>query len=156
MENETINTLFGTITIQKEEKEQKQNFTPFDFIKDINYEKQYLYSETTKSEYNPWLTNISMSMFTDTLLHAAFLNSNAWLDKKIQHDYLYHVVPKRKRFKKDGWFKKNTEELQFMEDAAAIFNYSIPKMKLAWSMLTKPQKASLKNRVYPDIKNKKK
>ena len=39
MENETINTLFGTITIQKEEKEQKQNFTPFDFIKDILTER---------------------------------------------------------------------------------------------------------------------
>lgn len=154
--DQIVNTLFGTVVINTEAEEQKQPFSPFKFIQDINYDKQYLYDETTQSDYNPWLTNISMSMFPDTLTHAVFLNCNSSLDKKMQHDYLFYAVQKRKRFKKDGWFKKSeSSDLKFMEDAAVALSYSINKMKTVWTLLTEEQKLQLKEFVYPDLKNKK-
>ena len=105
-----VYTLFGPEKIKQEEVEVKQQFSPFKFTQDINYDKQYLFDETTQSHYSPWLINTSFSMFPDTLSHAVFLNSNAWMEKQMQHDYLFYAVTKRKRFKKDGWFKKNASE----------------------------------------------
>ena len=153
-----VYTLFGPEKIKQEEVEVKQQFSPFKFTQDINYDKQYLFDETTQSHYSPWLINTSFSMFPDTLSHAVFLNSNAWMEKQMQHDYLFYAVTKRKRFKKDGWFKKNASEKddeKIIEDAATVFNYSIAKMKQVWTILTEHQKSQLiETYVYPDSKNK--
>jgi Bacteriophage clamp loader A subunit len=153
-----VYTLFGAEKIKQEEVETKVQFNPFKFTQDINYDKQYLFDETTQSHYSPWLINTSFSMFPDTLSHAVFLNSNAWMEKQMQHDYLFYAVSKRKRFKKDGWFKKSESEKnseKVIEDAAAVFNYSIAKMKQAWNILTDKQKEQLiETYVYPDYKNK--
>jgi hypothetical protein len=82
------------------------------------------------------------------------------MDKQMQHDYLFYSVPKRKRFKKDGWLKKTSgerNELKIIEDTARATNYSIAKTKQFMNMLTDSQRKELLERVvYPDSKNAKK
>lgn len=159
---DTVSTLFGPVRVSKDDEplERPNQFSIFKFIQDINYDKQYLYDDNTKSEYKPWIVNVSMSMFPDTLAHAAFLNLNAGLDAKMQHDYLFYAVQKRKRFKKDGWFKKSDaekRELKVLEDVARTVCYSMAHTKQFWSMLTDQQKRDFLERyVYPDSKNSKK
>lgn len=158
----TVATLFGLVRVDKTEEplERPNHFNIFKFIQDINYDKQYLYDDNTKSEFKPWIVNVSMSMFPDTLAHAAFLNLNSSLDAQMQHDYLFYGVQKRKRFKKDGWFKKSDaekRELKVLEDVARTVSYSMAKTKQFWGMLTDQQKRDFLERyVYPDAKNSRK
>jgi len=146
-------------TIPKKKPEEQQ-FNVFKFVQDINFDKNYLFDDSTQSVYNPWTINNAMTMFPDTLSHAVFLNSNASLDKKMQHDYLFYAVPKRKRFKKDGWFKKTDaekRELKTLEDVSLVINYNMIKTKQFWNTLDKDQKAEFLERyVYPDSRNQKK
>jgi len=135
----------------------EKKFTVFDFIKDINFDKKYLYNESTESEYVPWTVNVSMAMFPDTLHHSIFLNANPNLDKQMQHDYLFYSVNKRKRFKQNGWLKKSAQERneqKIIEDVARVIKYNLKNTKVFFKMLNENQKKEFLNRyVYPDDKN---
>lgn len=81
---------------------------PFDYVNCINSKKENMMHENDENEkfYDPFLTNRALSYFPDSLLYANEMNSRHFLDKKMQHDYLYHGVSKKKRFSK--WATRNT------------------------------------------------
>jgi hypothetical protein len=153
-----VSTLFGLANLSVVEEEKNIGPNVFTFINDINFNKQYIFSEETSKEFNAYTINKSLSAFPDTLMDSVFLNSNYHLDKKMQHDYLFYKIPKRKRWKE--WLKKSEsekKEMRLMEDVANCINYNMKQTKLFWSVLSDDQKkAFLEKNVYPDLKNGKK
>jgi hypothetical protein len=86
---------------------------PFDYVNAVSDSKKNLMVGTENDElaekgYNPYLTNKSLSYHVDAILYANEMNHYASLDNKLQFDYYFHGLPKKKRFSK--WVKKNEDE----------------------------------------------
>jgi hypothetical protein len=79
---------------------------PFDFVDSITFSKKNLIEENPdlEKEYNAFMVNRSLSYFADTILEAHEMTVNYHLDNKLQYDYLFHSITKRKRFSK--WAKR--------------------------------------------------
>jgi hypothetical protein len=82
-----------------------KRLTPFDFIKSINEKTENLMDTTpdAEREYVPFVVNRGLSYSPDTILYANEMNCVPLTDKRMQYDYLYHSIRKRKRF--DKWIK---------------------------------------------------
>ena len=71
--------------------------------------------ELAEKEYNPWLTNIALSYFSDTILHANLLNQYPHLDHRPQYEFLINSIRPKKRYSK--WVKATSDEdLEFICD----------------------------------------
>lgn len=104
--------------------------SPFDFITSINEKKSYLFEDavadnsgeaadldSTDRKYPPFMVNRGLSYFIDTIMLANEMNTRFDMSKKMQYDFLYHSVRKRKRFSK--WFKKakDNEDIELIKEA---------------------------------------
>lgn len=157
MSEEQIATLFGEISpAKKDEEEPKFVFDVWKFVNDISEKKEYLYSDETKSFYNAWIVNKHFAAFPDTLYHVAFLNENYHLDSDMQHDYLFHSIPK-KRGRRSAWLKKTDSEKKqaaLILDIARARKCNIKQASIFWGLLSETQKIEyLSKIVYPDAKN---
>jgi len=82
---------------------------PFTFINEITYGKRdIMEDELAEREYNPFVTNRTLSYFIDTVLQANEVNQRHQTDHRLQFDYLINTVRKKKRFSK--WIKPSTYE----------------------------------------------
>lgn len=155
---EEVNTLFGRVAVKKEVEISIKETTPFDFVNDVSFDKQYLYDGTAAKNFKPFLINKALSAFPDCLQAVVFLNENHGLSEKMQHDYLFYALTKRKRFKRDGWLKKTDaekRELAILEDVAVVIGYNLQRARQFWSMLNEGQRSEfLRRYVYPDQDNK--
>lgn len=160
VDESVVSTLFGRVKVSPVEVEVEKRFNVFDFVNDINFGKQYLYADDTAAEYDPYTLNRAMTIFTDTFVAGEFLNMNYHLDKRMQHDYLFYTVQKRKRWKQGGWLKRSEaekKELKVLKDVARVVQYNLKRTKQFWSVLTEEQRTEFLERyVYPDSKNSKK
>ena len=90
-----------------------QRLSPFDFIKSINEKSGNLMevSPDVERDYIPFMVNRGLSFSPDTVLYANEMNRLPFTDRRMQYDYLYASVRRRKRF--DKWVKpeENDEEL---------------------------------------------
>ena len=84
---------------------------PFDFVKSINDKTGNIIDRDPDAEkaYVPFIVNRALSQFADTTIAANTMNSMHHLDKRLQYDYLYHSLKKRKRFSK--WVKPEWDEV---------------------------------------------
>jgi hypothetical protein len=61
---------------------------PFEFVNSINTTKENLIvDDQSEKAYNPYLTNQSLSYFSDTVHIVNVLNRYHHLDKKLQYDF---------------------------------------------------------------------
>jgi hypothetical protein len=109
---------------------------PFDFMKSIN-EKKYMFDQFNETEYSSFLTNKNFSLFTDTIFHANEMNINSHLDSKMQYDYYFHSISKKKRFAK--WPKKKNQTSDNISLISFKYKYNVQKAKEAISVLTTDQ-----------------
>lgn len=124
---------------------------PFDYINAINTTKQNLIvDDISEKEYNPFLTNKTLSYFIDTVLLANEMNRCYHLDKKLQFDFYINSIRKRKRFSK--WIK--VEEAENIEVIKQYYKYSNEKAKQILSLLNESQIIELKKRMYKGGKSK--
>jgi hypothetical protein len=119
---------------------------PFDFINDINTGKKDLINGSDNPElaekiYSPFLTNRSLSYFSDTVSLANEMNMRWQMDAKYQYAFLLGAVRKRKRFSK--WHKSvpNDDLSQVME----YYGFSVDKAKSALKILSKSELTIIKN-----------
>lgn len=111
--------------------------SPFDFVKDINYNKTYLMTDDyAEKEYNPWIINRAIALSLDTLGFANEMNCNPHLSNKMQHDFLYYSIRKKRRFTKWPWKKGMGEDISLIMD---VYKYSSSKAKEALAILTPEQ-----------------
>lgn len=111
---------------------------PFIFVGAINYSKEDLsLKDNFESEYNPYLTNRSLSFFPDTVLIANEINVFNFIPKKWQFLFYLNIVTKKKRYSNKKWAKqsKDSNESLVME----YYNCSLFKAKEILKLLTKEQ-----------------
>lgn len=79
--------------------------SPFDYIKSINEKTGNMMSMSPDAErdYIPFVVNRGLSFSADSVLYANEMNCLPLADKRMQYDYLYNSIRKRKRF--DKWLK---------------------------------------------------
>lgn len=116
--------------------------SPFDYIKSINKHEYFLTDALTEKEYNPYITNISFSMFEDTLFLAAEMNRNAHISKKMQYDFYFYSVKPKHRFKK--WPKKD-QHFDDVKLIADIYKYDFRKARDVLKVLSDEQVKELRN-----------
>ena len=127
---------------------------PFDYVNSINFTKKNLMRDTANDElaekgYAPFLTNKSLSYFTDTLLYSNEMNRYHFLDKKLQYEFYLNSIRKKKRFAK--WAKAdNNDELNMISE---YYKISLPKAKDALKILSPEQKQDIRNKLEQGIKN---
>ena len=127
---------------------------PFDYVNSINFTKKNLMRNTANDElaekdYVPFLTNKSLSYFTDTLLYANEMNRYHFLDKKLQYEFYLNSIRKKKRFAKWAKADDNDEVMMVQE----YFKFSPQKAKAALKVLTPTQKNIIKHKMENGIKN---
>lgn len=92
-----------------------------------------------EKNYNSFLVNRGLSYFQDTVLLANEMNRNHHIDAKLQYDFLFHIVRKRKRFSK--WVKANTEKkVQIIKD---YYGYSEQKAESVSDLIDEEQLANM-------------
>ena len=127
---------------------------PFDYVNSINFTKKNLMKNTANDElaekdYVPFLTNKSLSYFTDTLLYANEMNRYHFLDKRLQYEFYLNSIRKKKRFAK--WAKAdNNDEVMMVQE---YYKFSPQKAKAALNVLSPEQKDIIKHKMENGIKN---
>jgi hypothetical protein len=86
---------------------------PFEYIDSINFSKKNMMRNSendslSESQYNPWLTNIALSYFPDTILHANLVNQYWQVDHRPQYEFLINSIRPKKRYSK--WVKTTSDE----------------------------------------------
>ena len=127
---------------------------PFDYVNSINCSKKNLMAgtdndELAESNYVPFLTNRSLSYFTDTVFYSNEINQYPHVDHKLQYDYLLNSIRPKKRYAK--WVKSTDSD--DLEIVRLYFNYSTNKALQALSVLSPKQLEQITNKVTRGIKN---
>ena len=127
---------------------------PFDYINSINFTKKNLMKGSENDElaekgYVPYITNKTLSYFTDTLLYANEMNRYHFLDNRLQYEFYLNSIRKKKRFAKWAKAEDNNEVMMIQE----YYKFSPQKAKAALSVLSPKQKDIIKHKMENGIKN---
>jgi hypothetical protein len=97
--------------------------SPFDYIKSINEKTGNMMdmSPDAERDYVPFVVNRGLSFSPDTILYANEMNCMPLTEKRMQYDYLYNSIRKRKRF--DKWIKREEESGALLE--AVMLTYKV-------------------------------
>jgi len=106
-----------------------QRLSPFDFIKSINEKTGNLMevSPDAEKDYTPFVVNRGMSFSPDTILYANEMNCLPFVERRMQYDYLYASVRRRKRF--DKWIKPDTGDEELLK--AVMLRYRVGRKRAA-------------------------
>jgi hypothetical protein len=98
-----------------------QRLSPFDFIKSINEKSGNLMevSPDVERDYIPFMVNRGLSFSPDTVLYANEMNRLPFTDRRMQYDYLYASVRRRKRF--DKWVKPEEKDEELVQSVMARY-----------------------------------
>jgi len=120
------------------------SINPFDFVNSISHTKENLIvDDWSERQYNPFIINKALSFGSDTVIQCNEMNSRPHLDKKLQFDFLRHIITKKPRYNK--WMKK--EKLEAIEIVKQYYGYNAKKAQEALSILSKQQIDSLKQKL---------
>jgi len=124
--------------------------SPFDFVTSVSFSKEYLLeTEQNEQEYNSFITNRALSYFKDSIFYANEMNKSC-LDKKLQYDFYFNALPKRKRFSK--WYKvENSDKIQLI---CAYYKYSVSKAKAILPLLSEEDIKIIKTKLEKGGSNK--
>jgi len=102
-----------------------------------------------ESSYVPFITNRTLSYFTDTLFYSNEINQYHHVDNKLQYDYLINSIRPKKRFTK--WVK--VQDSDKLEIVKLYFGYSTNKALQALKVLSLKQLEFITTKVTRGIKN---
>ena len=127
---------------------------PFDYVNSINYTKKNLMrnsdnDELAESGYVPYITNRSLSYFTDTIFYSNEINQFHHADNKLQYEYLLNSIRPKRRFAK--WVKNiDSDDLEIVKQ---YYNYSTKKGLQALNILSPKQLQEITKKVIRGIKD---
>ena len=121
--------------------------TPFIYVNSVSYNKKNLMrgsenDELSEKDYQPYITNRSLSFFHDSILYANEMNMRPHLHNKQQYEYLLNSLRKRSRFSKEKW--KKPEPSAAVEMIMEYFGYGRAKAEQALRVLTNDQLTMIK------------
>lgn len=96
-------------------------------------------------KYNAWRTNSSLSNFDETLHYANAMNLNYHLSNKMQYQYLFYAIRKKRRFgkKKTDEDKKLEKQQKAYHELVVLiqehYKYNVVRAKEALKILSKEQ-----------------
>jgi hypothetical protein len=105
-----------------------------EFLNSINQTKENILASDPKleKEYVPYVINKCFSYFPETIFHANRMNMVSHIDKKLQYDYYFYSVSKRKRFSK--WIKpENNTKIDLIKQ---VYGYSDAKAREVSDLLS--------------------
>jgi len=109
----------------------------------INSKDRYIeFGAAGEPAYESRRTNKSLSNHADTIIHANEMNISWHLDSKLQYDYLYNTIRKKKRR-----FKHRYEKDEYFTLVQQYYKYSDPKTHAALAVLTKEQLSIIKRKM---------
>lgn len=116
---------------------------PFVYLNSIVVDNNYMFDNETAAnqEYSPFLINRGLSYYADTLFTANIINKLPFLDKKLQYDYLFGTIDKKKRYSK--WEKKPILEND-VSNMMKVYGYSRAKAESVLDILTQPQLTAIR------------
>jgi hypothetical protein len=119
---------------------------PFEYLNSINYTKEHLLVDfETEKSYPAYMVNRGLSYFPDTILFANQMNGFSHIDNKLQYDFYFYGVNKRKRFSK--WAKKEPES-NTLRSVMDYYKYSEEKALEVINILTNDQITTIEERMY--------
>ena len=125
--------LFGEIIPEELVEEEKvKKITPFEYLNSVNNPNQ---SKVDTRDYNSYIVNLGLSQDKQTVIYANEMNIYHNLEDNMQYDFLYHSIPKKKRFNK--WAK--AVKLDHLDAVAEYFNISQEKAKAYLRVLDERQ-----------------
>ena len=122
-----------------------KKLTPFDFIRSINEktESPMDINPETEREYVPFVINRGLSFSSDTIFYANEMNVKPNTDKRMQFDYLYHSVRRRKRY--DKWLKQGEQDEQAIEAIMLVYGVGRKRASEYLKLMPKERLASILN-----------
>lgn len=120
--------------------------TPFDFINAINITKEDLLSNdpSLSKEYKPYIINMGLSYFHDTVAQANAMNQYSSIPAEWQFAFLLNSITKKKRFSKWHKAEKATETLTLVQE---YYGYSSEKAKDVLNILSDDQLNEIKQKL---------
>lgn len=128
-----------------------------EWIPSITEKKGYLFErgkeEEIERKYPSFMINRALSQYEDTVLLANEVNRmSASLDPKLQYDFLYHLVPKKRRFSK--WAKaQKSDTINMIVEA---YNISVRKAEEISDLLSEDDIENLRTYLYKGGKDERK
>ena len=113
----------------------------FAIIDDMSYTKQGIVTEDNESTYPAFMVNRALSQNPGLVLFACEMNKYPDLPKKMQYDFLFHSIPKKKR--RDKWAKKAiaSDDVELIMEA---YNYNERHAVEACSLLNETELIQLR------------
>lgn len=116
-----------------------------ELLPSLTHQKNYLFDgandEAQEKAYNAYMTNRALSMYEDTVLLANEMNCNSHLDPKLQYDFYFHAIPKKKRFSK--WAKGGKNDV--INLIKETYSVSFKKAEEISGMLSDSEIEQIKN-----------
>lgn len=132
--------------IDAEIKAETTKLSPFDFLTSINEKKKMDFSdENTEKQYNAFMVNRGLSQSMETVRLASLMDQNYHLDKKMQFDFYFHIIPKNKRFVK--WAKGEIEKEDVIQLIMKKYSYSRKRAVEVVSIINSSEVEKIKERL---------
>lgn len=111
----------------------------------INTKTEYLeIGQAGEFKYEPFRTNKALCNHPDTVIHANEMNISYGLDNKLQYDYLFHVIRKKKRTFKNRGKKTKDDTFSCVQE---YYKYSNKKTYEALAVLNEEQLELIRKKV---------
>ncbi len=114
--------------------------SPFTWVDAVSNKTGDPMAEHGEEAYPAFMVTRALSYFPDCCLYAAEMNAIPNTDNKIQYDYFYHSIRKKKRFSKWGKKKAGDDELKAV---MSHYGYNIEKAEGIMPLLTDEQLADI-------------
>jgi Bacteriophage clamp loader A subunit len=107
-----------------------------DWLPSINQKTSYLFQKGKEDDvergYPAYMINRALSQFEDTIFVANEMNRSSLLDPKMQYDFYYYLIPKRKRFAPWAKASKN-ENINIIQEAYKVSTVKAEEISLLLS-----------------------
>lgn len=116
----------------------------FDHINDILESTTSRFDEYTQGTYDPFMTNMSLSRYMDTILLADEMNKCPNVTKEMHYDFLFHSVHKMKR-RFSAWSKKNNADHDIIEYLMDRYDINEKRAHRYLELLTEKEITEIEN-----------
>jgi hypothetical protein len=128
-----------------------------EWLPSITTKTAYLFEKGKEDRIEPkypsFMINRALSQYSDTALFANECNLMSTVDPKLQYDFLYNIVPSKKRFSKWAKKKENDESINILVETYKI---SVKKALEIYDLFTEDDIEKLKSYLYKGGKNERK